>query len=349
MKKYFILLFLAAMAFTGCSSDYTILDSVGNVTLTADKSNQIIGNAITFTVKDDKGTDVTQETIFYVDGVAIDGNTFTSETMGTFAVNADYSGVKSESLTVTFGDGSEINFVKRVLVEDYTGTWCGYCPRVAYAIEQLHLQTENFVPVAIHRPSSNVSSINYDPYNYDTSELENIIDIPGYPKGMLNRMTQWKFPEPNNVDKAVALTQGENPKLGLALTPVVSGGTINLSVNVNFSKDFTGLKLVVYVLENGLIYEQHNYTTYYGGVDVIEDYEHNHVLRAVLTPLLGEAISGTETVINNTFTKSFNVSVPENVINYSKLEFVAFVVDADGKALNVRKAAAGDVQEFEIQ
>ena len=349
MKKYFILFFFGALLLQGCSSDYTILESVGNITLTADKSNKIIDETITFTVKDDKGTDVTAETIFYVDGTTIAGNTFTSATMGTFEVTADYLGVKSLALIVTFGDGSEVNFVKNLLVEDYTGTWCGYCPRVAYAIEQLHLQTENFVPVAIHRPSSNVSSSVYDPYNYDTSTLETIIGIPGYPKGMLNRMTQWTFPEPSNINQALALTQGENPKLGLALTPTISGGTINLDVNISFSKDFTGLKLVVYVLENGLIYDQHNYTDYYNGDDIIANYTHNHVLRAVITPLLGEDISNAETVLNNTFTKSFNVSVPANVTNASKIEFVAFVVAADGKALNVRKAAAGDVQEFEIQ
>jgi thiol-disulfide isomerase/thioredoxin len=345
--KNFILLFFAALAFTGCSSDYTILNSVGNIALTADSSYRVIGNTITFTIKDDEGNDVTGEASIYVDGTAINGNTYTSATTGTYTVTASYLGIESLPVVVTFGDGSEVNFVKRLLVEDYTGTWCGYCPRVAYALEQLHAQTEDIVAVAIHRSSSNVSSSVYDPYNYDTTELENILNIPGYPKGMLNRMTQWGFPEPSNIAQAIALTQGENPKLGLALTPTVSGNNVSLDVNVKFSKNFSGLKLVVYVIENGLVYPQHNYTDYYGGVDVIEDYAQNHVLRAVFTPLLGEAIAGTETVVNNTFTKTFSVSMPATVTNAANIEFVAFVVDADGNALNVRKAAAGDTQEFE--
>jgi len=349
MKKYFILLFFAAIAVTGCSSDYTILESIGNITLTADNSNKVIDDQIVFTVKDDEGVDITGESQIFIDGVAITGNTFTSAVVGSFTVTANYSGVQSLPLTITFGDGTEVNYVKRLLIEDYTGTWCGYCPRVAYAIEQLHLQTENFVPVAIHRPSSNVSSINYDPYNYDTSELEDILDIPGYPKGMLNRMTQWSFPEPNNIAQAVALTQGVNPNLGIALKPVIEGNTINLDVKVNFGRDFSNLKLVVYVLENGLLYLQHNYTDYYGGVDVIQNYQHNHVLRAVLTPLLGEAIATNQTTIYSTYTKTFSVSVPQNVVNTANLEFVAFIVDANGKAVNVRKAVNGDDQEFEIQ
>ncbi|MFL9844633.1 Omp28-related outer membrane protein [Flavobacterium rhizosphaerae] len=345
MKKYFILLLLASLFIPGCSSDYTILDSIGSINLTADNSNKVVGETITFTVKDDGGQDITEDAVLYVDGSPIDGNTFSSNELGSHEVIANFSGVESLPLTITFGDPAEVNFVKRLLVEDYTGTWCGFCPRVAYAVEQLNEQTDKAVIVAIHRPSSNVSSINYDPYNYDTSVVEDIINVPSYPKGMLNRMTQWTFPEPANLAQAIALTQGENPKLGLALKPVVNGSTIDLEVDVKFSKNFTGLKLVVYILENGLIYEQHNYTEYYNDVDVIEDYEHNHVLRSCLTPLLGEAISNT--TIGNTFTKSFSVSMPASVENSANIEFVAFVIDAAGNALNVRKAVAGENQDFE--
>ncbi len=73
--------------------------------------------------------------------------------------------------------------------------------------------------------------------------------------------------EPDHVAQAIALTQGENPKLGIAMTSAVANGNITLDVNVMFGKDFTNsLKLVVYVLEDGLKHDQHNYTSYYDGV-----------------------------------------------------------------------------------
>jgi len=346
MKKLYTLLLLVALL-SGCSSDYQILESITPPILTADSSTATIGETITFTAKNVDGADITASSEFTVNGTAITGNTFTSQEEGSFEVLASFQTVKSDPLVVTFDDGSQINFKKRVLIEDYTGTWCGFCPRVAHAIELTMAQTDAAVPVAIHRPSSNPSDGNYDPYNYDTSELEATLAAAGYPKGYLNRTLRWTFPEPNNIAQAIALTQGENPKLGLALTPIVSGNNINLNVNVKFSKDFTGVKLVVYVLENGLLYEQHNYTDYYGGVDVIEDYHHNHVLRSILTPQLGEAISATDTTSGRTFTKSFNIYVPSNVANMANLEFVAFVLDASGKVINVRKAASGDTQDFE--
>ncbi|MCW4469334.1 Omp28-related outer membrane protein [Flavobacterium sp. MFBS3-15] len=347
MKKNFILLLLTVVALSGCSTDYELLKSIDGVILTADSSIKALGETVTFTVKDNTGADLTGEAAIYVDGEQIEGNTLTSDQVGSFEVTAEYIGVESLPLEVRFHDGSETNFVKRVLIEDYTGTWCGYCPRVAFGIEQAKSQSDKIVAVAIHRPSSNPSSPVYDPYNYDTTELENTLGAEGYPKGFLNRKTQWNFPEPENLAQVIGLTQGNNPKMGLAMNTAVNGNTINLDVNVKFAGDFSNLKLVVYVLENGLVYEQHNYTTYYDGVDVLEDFDHNHVLRAVLTPLLGEAISSNETVLNNVFTRSFSVPVPANVANAANIEFVAFVVDAQGNAINVRQAGLNATQEFE--
>ncbi len=346
MKKNFILLLLATFAFSGCSTDYTVLKSVEGVVLTADSSAKTVGETITFTVKDNSNTDVTGEAAISVNGIVIEGNTLTSAEVGDFKVVAAI-GTQSDTLTVRFHDGSETNFVKRVLIEDYTGTWCGNCPRVALGVEMAKAQSDKVVAVAIHRPSSNPSSPVYDPYNYNAIELENFLGIDGYPNSFLNRKTAWNFPEPENIAQVIGLTQGDSPKMGLALETAVSGGTMNVNVNVKFNADVNNLKLVVYVLENGLIYEQHNYTTYYGGVDVLEDFEHNHVLRAALTPLLGEAISDSETAVNNVFTRSFSVPVPTNVANAANIEFVAFVVDANGNALNVRQAGLNETQEFE--
>lgn len=351
MKKNFILIIAALLVFAGCSTEYDILKSQEAIILTADSSVKVIGETVTFTVKSKDGNDLTADTQFFVDGAAIEGNTFSTETVGNYNVTAEYFSVTSDALMVNFHDGTGINFRKRMLIEDYTGTWCGYCPRVAYAIELVHQQTEDAIAVAIHRPSSTVTSPVYDPYNYpDAAQLENSLGgSGGYPKGFLNRTIQWGSLEPDHINEAIALTQGENPKLGLAMTSAITEGNITLDVNVMFGKDFTNsLRLVVYVLENGLIYEQHNYTSYYGGVDVLEDFEHNHVLRATLTSILGDGIDGTQATSGNVYTKSFSVPVPAKVANADKIEFVAFVIDETGKVVNVRKAGKAETQDIEL-
>ena len=107
-------------------------------------------------------------------------------------------------------------------------------------------------------------------------------------------------------------------------------------------------KTGVYVLEDGLIFDQTNYTSYYGGTSVISNFTHNDVLRASLTDLLGETIPSSEIVADNVYTKSFSVAVPSNVANASNMTVVAFVVDGNSNAaLNVRAAHFGDTQTFE--
>lgn len=229
-------------------------------------------------------------------------------------------------------------FTKNVLIEDFTGTWCGYCPRVAYGIEKVLEQNITAVPVAIHRQN--------DPYNFaEGSTLESQINLTGYPTAMINRTLEWAYPEPSNIIQVKNQT-GPNADLGIAMNSIVANGTINLDVKVKFDANMTGLKLVVYALENNLIYNQTNYTSYYGGVSTIQNFEHDNVLRASLTNILGDAITS-NTNDGDIYTRNFTVNVPSNVANASNLSFVAFVIGTDNKAINVRAALPNVNQTFQ--
>lgn len=338
----FLLLSVFFVGLYSCSSseDGGTTTTVESITITPSVDTQTLGSAITFIVKTDANVDVTASSTISVGNDVLSGGSFTTSTVGTYTVTANYSG-KTATTTVSFVDGPSTSFTKRVLIEDYTGTWCGYCPRVAEGIDLVMDQTEFAVPVAIHRGN--------DPYTFSgASVLENLIGLQGYPDARLNRLTEWSYPEPSNVSQVISFTQGTAPKVGLAMTATVSGGNVNLTVNAMFGKTMTGTKLVVYALENGLIYNQVNYTQYYGGGSTIVGFEHNHVLRATLTNILGDEIPSTESVFDNTYTKTFSIPVPTNVTNAANMEFVAFVVGSDKKAINVRKAVSGDDQELEI-
>jgi hypothetical protein len=275
-------------------------------------------------------------------------NVFLSNKVGEFKIISKYKGITSNPVIITYHDGSETNYRKRVLIEDYTGTWCGYCTRISYAIEQVKAISNDVVSVAIHRSSSIPGNANYDPYNYDTSALENLLPISGYPKGLINRNTIWTAPQESNVDQVTSLTQGANPKLGLAMNTSINGNDIKIDVNVQFSENFTNLKLVVYILENGLVYAQKNYTSFYDEVNPIPNFVHNHTLRSCITNLFGDPIDGSQTIKGKVYNKSFNVPIPSNVKNPENIEFVAFVVDENGNTINVRKAEKNDTQNFEI-
>ncbi|MES2748070.1 MAG: Omp28-related outer membrane protein [Bacteroidota bacterium] len=232
-------------------------------------------------------------------------------------------------------------FKKRVLIEDYTGTWCGNCTRVSHAIELVKAQSDKVVTVAIHNGN--------DPYHFaGIAPLKNLI-LPNSPLALpvsrLNRVNVWTFPEPTNTQEALNFTSN-NTTLGIAMNSTVANGNINLDVNVKFLDTYSDLKLVVYLLEDHLIYFQRNYTTYYNAVNPILDYEHNHVLRNSLTDILGDAITGTTN--GSTVTKNFTIPIPSTIENPNNINFVAFVVGADNQVLNARAADSNESQVFEV-
>lgn len=231
-------------------------------------------------------------------------------------------------------------FKKNVLIEDYTGTWCGNCTRVAHAINLVKEQTDNVVTVAIHNGP--------DPYHFDgIAPLKNLI-LPNSPLALpvsrLNRMNVWTFSEVNNINEAVELT-GNNTTLGLAMSSTLNNGTIDLTVDIKFLDNYSDLKLVVYLMENGLIYQQFNYTNYYDQY-LIPNFEHNHVLRVSMTDILGDVITGTTN--GSTVSKTFSIPVPANIANANNISFAAFVVGADNKAINAREAHINETQAFQI-
>lgn len=231
-------------------------------------------------------------------------------------------------------------FKKKMLIEDYTGTWCGNCTRVSYAIEKVKEQTDQMVTIAIHN--------GVDPYHFagiqplkDLISPNNDLELP---QSRLNRTITWTYPEVSNIQQALNLTSN-NSGLGLAIHSTTGNGSIDLDVKVKFAQNYENLKLVVYILENHLIYRQYNYTNYFGAINPVTNFEHNHVLRTSLTNLLGNPLSNTN--FNQTLTTNFSLPIPSNISNADNISYVAFVVDANNNVINVRAAESNEDQTFE--
>jgi Outer membrane protein Omp28 len=232
-------------------------------------------------------------------------------------------------------------FQKNMLIEDYTGTWCGNCTRVSYAISQVEEQTNQMVAIAIHNGT--------DPYHFaGIQPLKDLISPNnelGLPIARLNRTIVWTSFEKDHLYEAINLTSN-NCGLGLAMNAMVGDASINLDVKVKFAQNYENLKLVVYVLENHLIYRQNNYYSFcYGGINPLPNFEHNHVLRSSLTHLLGDPLTNTN--FNQTISTNFSLPIPSNISNSDNISFVAFVVDANNNVINVRASESNENQVFE--
>ena len=342
--KYFYLLFIFSLL--GCSKDYIIEESIEGLILSSNETTRIVNQTTTLRLIKNNGADVTAQATFYVNGVALTANTFTKSQVGVYVVEAKFNGVEAENtVEITYHDGSLIAFKSNVMVEDYTGVWCGNCPRVVEALSQASVQLgandNQLIKVAIHRSSSNPTDASYDPYNFDASAFE---PNGGYPKAYINRKTRWTPLEYNNLGMVVTQTQ-INKRLGLKLKTETQNNAIKLTVEGLFSDNFNQLSLLVYQLESGFIYDQVNYTTFFNGDDIIQNFVHDHVLRNVLTNINGDPISNSST--GNEFSREFTIPL-SSIINIQKAEFVAFIIGNTGNVLNARAIKVNQEQTYQF-
>jgi thiol-disulfide isomerase/thioredoxin len=312
-----------------------------SINLSSNSQSYFLGDLVEFSIIGNNGIDLTeQSTISILGGGNLSSNIYATSAEGMFSFIATYDDFTSVVYDINILP-APTRFNQNVLIEDYTGTWCGYCPRISHAIDLVNQQTSEAVVVAIHRGSS-------DPYNFPAGVLEDLINLLGYPTAMLNRTTEWNNPEPNNVNQVINLTSGL-ADVGLAIGSSLDGFGMNINVKVKFGGQFShsSAKLVLYVLEDGLLFDQSNSTSYYGGSTVISNFEHNHVLRASLSNLMGDQIPATEYSEDNVYELNYTSAIPSNISVNENMTLVAFVTNEFNAALNVRVANFGETQIFE--
>lgn len=343
MKKIMTLLIISFFSILLITCNTDNLNSITEIHIDASKKNVYTDEIVHLVALADNGDDITSETIFYVNDNPIESNVFTASTSGIYIVQGEYKDIKSNKIEikVTVSTG----YSQKVLVEDYTGVWCGYCPRVAYAIQQIKANDEfgnKMIPVAIHLYSSN------DPYNCeDGTALKDAFSISGLPQGRINKTIVWQLPQEENLNAVTDLIGGDS-LLGIAINSSLSSGNVDVTIRVGFAQDFTNLGIVVYLLEDELVHNQTNYTSFFGGNDIIENFEHNDVLRKVYTNILGDAIPDNQSVTNNIYEFTINAPLPDNIENSNNLKLVAFVVNkTTNKAINVQEVHLGGNQPFD--
>lgn len=260
----------------------------------------------------------------------------------------DTKDVEKETSAIIKGSGEK--FKHRVAAEDLTGTWCVYCPRVTYAIDELEKQnSEKFVAIGIHRGVAAVNHQNHDPYNYESAtQLEDAMKLTGYPSAYINRDKKWKGPENSNINYPMEFYKTTS-SIGIKVESTLGASNGTAKVSLKFGEDVNQqLKYVVYVLEDGLVYKQANATTLYGNTSGTGRWEmnfvHNNVVRA------GTAIMGTDIAkdkVSNSEINLDNLSFNYTSVDPSKLEISVLVLDADGKIINARTVKGNTAADYE--
>ena len=228
------------------------------------------------------------------------------------------------------------SFSKKAVVEDFTGTWCGYCPRVSYAASLVEEQTDKVFVVGVHNGDQMANSFG--------SALEDMYNITGFPTAYIDRADTWTYPEPNNVSQVLDAAEG-TVDVGLAIESSLTGSTLEMTISTGFLENKTDVRLIVFVLEDGIIANQTNYTSYYGGASTITDFEHNGVLRYVATDIMGDTTTSTIGIHEQSF--SVNLS-SQGVQDSTKTGVLAMLVDNTSRILyNAQYAAANESKAFD--
>jgi hypothetical protein len=252
-------------------------------------------------------------------------------------------------------------FLSRALFEDYTGAWCGWCPRLAYKFDLMAEHNPRFLFIGNHNGDS-----------FETqwqNTLENEFKISAFPTG--TKMRDWnaagksiKFADNGNIMNLSDTSQASdylqnNDSLGISISnAAINGSTVSGKVKVGFGYTYNEpLKIVIELVESNLVLSQSSYyntnpvgNPFYQKGNPITNFVHENVLRKVSTATLGDAIPASKTAAGKIFTKSFSFNASGYNINNCKV--VAFVVGQKTNTkykgiVNVQWASAGQNKAFE--
>lgn len=280
--------------------------------------------------------------------------------------SSDDSEPQSTEVDFTKGD-----FKQKVLIEDVTSASCVWCPLGSFTIEELEKSEykDKVIGVGVHG-DFNPQSVK-DPFVLPgINNLMKAVNLKGWPHLSFNRNSaiagtafQSFIPKRNNgtetqytfdatlfknfYTKNKLFNEGGSP-IGIKIESNLAATSGKVNVSLKFSQNINQeLKYLVYILEDGLVFQQANASTLYGNTTGQPRWEmnfvHDHVVRAT-NNFLGETIAAGQTTANE-FKASADLTYKTE--DLSKVSVVVAVLDKDGNIVNAQKAKANTTQDYE--
>ena len=301
------------------------------------ESSYLKDQLISFNMIDSEGNNITSNTSFTVDNQLINGNTISYDEIGSHDVSANYT-IDSQNYSTDLIVFNIVEPINKVIVEDYTGTWCGYCPPVAHAIYELKEVYDNIISVGIH---------NNDELTIDQeSDLRSELGISGFPSARLNRTISWF--DPYQISEVNSLLSEEN-NVAISIKSALENIDLEINLRIVSNVELVNHKLVIYLVESNLIYDQSNYFNYvedsyfYNLGNPIENYSHQDVLRKSITNISGNTLDLIQPLTDYKF--NFNVEISPDFVQ-ENLAIVAIIVDSNNNAINSQFSEVNSFQDF---
>ncbi|MBK85887.1 MAG: hypothetical protein CMC86_01630 [Flavobacteriaceae bacterium] len=295
-----------------------------SIILSFNQSDYIIGDEGVFVVKDNFNNIITEESEVTVNGEIVTTNPFSFDQGAVYEFIATYQGLISNTITIEIFDpsdysdttsfistGSPSNFTKKVLLEDFTGTWCPQCPPAAAAVANAVNSNANIFGVGYHYN---------DPMQIpETAFWTNHYNVTGFPTVYVNGPdTRWNYSSMSQVNNELS----EEATLGLSVEAEIVGGKLDLELNIGFkSSPVEEVKLMIYLIESTATSSSPQ-----SGSSLGTNYVHNDILREVYTDQLGDVIPPSNTLSGGIYTRTMTgLDIPENTTDFNDLKVVVFV------------------------
>ncbi len=282
---------------------------------------------VTFTCLNtlDNNNDLTDETTFYVDGKAIEGNFLQASAPGEFIITAKYKTYEAPAVKVTAQ--KEFVATPKVFAEDFTGTWCPYCPRCIFMLNDA-IKTGKAVGLGMH--------VGNDPFaTADANKLANFLAVEGFPTIVIDR------DKTKHISGGTASTITNHQKkevgVGIALSAKIEGNNIVATARFMSNKSYLDANCVVILAENKLIADQAN-AVYPELGNPIKDMEHNHVYRmSHNNKIFGEPFPITA---GQDATKTFTFAA-KSEYKKENCEVIVLITNKDHTVINAQRVEVG--------
>lgn len=264
------------------------------------------------------------------------------------------NGVANENLTSNVATNKvicmEMIFPKKVVLEEGTGTWCGWCPRGMVAMKLMKEKyPETSIGIAIHNGDKMETKTYLTPF------------FTGYPSSVVNRKRKYVgdpyFEMENFYKKEVEIPA----QIGISVAGDYTSADKKIlqatsTTTFGFTKDNANYKITFVIIENGVTgYTQAN--SYAGGKNgemggfeklpatvPADKIVFDEVAREIY-PYDGIKNSvPTNVVKGEPYTYTTQITLPETIQNKENIELIVLLLDGKtGEVINANKVEAKDM------
>jgi hypothetical protein len=345
MKKIMSYIIIGSLLFFyGCSKNDDLTDNITSLELSVNKDKIVADTSDYAIVKvvDQNGIDVTSIVTIYFGGSNANGPKVFSLTPGASLVYAKYKSIKSNEVAIEVIEDKNLEFEKNVLIEQYTGTWCGWCPRAINQINVLQTTDQKTIHIAHHLS---------DEFSFSNSmTLFQSFGFTGIPTVHADRSIVW-----NGSASEIAAMHSPS-RIGISLDVTGDATRLNAAVKIKFGIRFLdGLEVTVFLLHDSLIANQANYyntdptSPYYKKGATMLDFIHRNVLVQAGTSILGEKIPVTAIDVGAIYTRNVEFT-GFKCDDIKKIRIAAFVAYESGnkidRVVNCQVAKRGEKKDF---